>query len=125
MRIDETKNMCPHMNSTSSSPLALCAKSNRAGQRLLRSRSIRPAPAIILVLESMTAPTHAGGEATAGWRTQRTVADRSNASVSIGGAAAIDLHQHSGRQRLHRTRTTPDNEGSSAALVGKWPRERT
>ena len=118
MRIDETKNMCPHMNSTSSSPLALCTKSNRAGQRLLRLRSVRPAPAMILLLESMTAPSHAGGEATAGLRTKLTVADRSNASVSMAGTAAIDLHQHSRRQHLHRTPTTPDNEGSSAALAG-------
>ena len=45
--------MWPHMKITSRRPLALCAKSSRAGQRLLRARSASPAPAMIWVLESM------------------------------------------------------------------------
>jgi hypothetical protein len=43
-RMDETKNMWPHMNSPRMRPLALCAKSMRAGQRLFRARSARPTP---------------------------------------------------------------------------------
>src|SRR4030095_297819 len=53
MRMEDTKNMWPHMNRPSARPEALCARSMRAGQRLLRERSARPTPAITSVLFAM------------------------------------------------------------------------
>src|SRR4030095_16116559 len=50
IRMVDTKNMWPHMNRPSSSPVALCARSIRAGQWLLRGRSARPTPAITSLL---------------------------------------------------------------------------
>jgi hypothetical protein len=41
------------MNSARVRPLALWRKSSRAGQRLLRLRSARPAPRVISLLEFM------------------------------------------------------------------------
>ena len=56
MRIDDTKNMWPHMNSARISPDALCSQSSRAGQRLLRALSARPTPAMTSVLVFIDAP---------------------------------------------------------------------
>src|SRR5262245_15446345 len=53
-RIDETKTMWPHMKRPSARPLALCTRSIRAGQRLLRGRSARPTPAMTSVLVRMS-----------------------------------------------------------------------
>src|SRR6185503_11789963 len=45
------------MNRPSSSPVALCARSMRAGQWLLRGRSARPTPAITSLLLLMPSPS--------------------------------------------------------------------
>src|SRR5664279_186909 len=45
-RMDDTKNMWAHMNSTRTRPVALWITSSLAGHRLLLARSARPAPAI-------------------------------------------------------------------------------
>src|SRR4030095_5810204 len=60
IRMVDTKAMWPHMNRPSSSPDALCTRSMRAGQWLLRARSTRPTPAITsLLLSLMVIPRHA------------------------------------------------------------------
>ena len=51
IRIVDTKNMCPHMNSASSRPDALCSQSRRAGQRLFAPASASPTPAMTSVVE--------------------------------------------------------------------------
>jgi hypothetical protein len=58
-RIDETKNMWPHMNSARTRPLALCAQSSRAGQRLLCAARLTP-PGAIGTLPSMQDVSNAG-----------------------------------------------------------------
>jgi hypothetical protein len=41
-RIEETKNMWPHMNRARISPVTLCNKSSLAGQRLFPLASVNP-----------------------------------------------------------------------------------
>jgi hypothetical protein len=48
IRIEDTKNMWPHMKSPRTRPVRLWVRSMRAGQRLFLGRSARPTPAITL-----------------------------------------------------------------------------
>src|SRR6185436_19575646 len=63
------------MNRPSSRPLALCATSMRAGQRLLRGRSARPTPAItslLLLMPSSSTRSPSAGATKTGLRTARS-----------------------------------------------------
>src|SRR4029453_449326 len=92
--------MWPHMNRPSARPLALCARSMRAVQWLLRARSTRPTPAItsllLLIHDLVHPPLDADACGTSGmpWRPALVVGVFAPA---VGFSSGISHNRWSGR----------------------------